>query len=101
MCLKKFRRCLFVPLSFLSFLVWPLVFQVRVACGPRCRGHAHICMFQSYNHEPGDNNRLGSFSALSLSVKIMCFIFGTSFVALRCTFLEGLDRASILVTKQH
>ena len=24
--LKKFQRCLFVHLSFLSFLLWPLVF---------------------------------------------------------------------------
>ena len=27
---------------------------VQVACGPCCRGHAHICMFQSYHDVPSD-----------------------------------------------
>ena len=54
--------------------------------GPRCRSHAHICMFQSYHHMPGDKINLAVYQSVYQSVYLSCFIFGTSFVALRCTF---------------
>ena len=73
-------------------------FQVRVAYGRRYRGHAHSCMFRSYNHVPGDKIDL---AVLALSV-CQCNLSLVPVLSLFAVhFLEGLDHVSLLVTVQH